>query len=34
LAFAITIVVDIFFVAVILIFELIVTKLLGKRISY
>ena len=34
LAFAITIVVDIFFVAVILIFELTVTKLLRKKISY
>jgi hypothetical protein len=34
LAFAITLVVDIFFVVFILIFELIVTKLLGKRINY
>ncbi|MFK7800271.1 MAG: hypothetical protein AB8G95_01440 [Anaerolineae bacterium] len=34
LAFAITIVVDLFFVVVILIFEFIVTKLFGKRIDY
>ena len=34
LAFAITIVVDIFFVVVILIFEFVVTKLLGKKINY
>ena len=34
LAFAITIVVDLFFVAVILLIELIATKLLGKKIDY
>lgn len=34
LAFAITIVVDIFFVVLILIFEFVVTKLMGKKIDY